>query len=133
MTRKTQSYLAEMGIDSWTLEHPERIEGYEAAPVVLDENCRLLLVSPEKPEGEIVVMFEKVLKSIKLTLDQARHIYPHQLNQIQSGGLKWVWFSGCEASPLEEANILTSPLLNEIDGNVELRRALWQQICSYDS
>ncbi|MDG2733340.1 DNA polymerase III subunit psi, partial [Vibrio parahaemolyticus] len=45
----------------------------------------------------------------------------------------WVWFAGCEADQSIKAKHLTSPLLQDIDGNNEQRRALWQQICSYSS
>ncbi|MDW2373263.1 DNA polymerase III subunit psi, partial [Vibrio sp. 1078-1] len=45
--------------------------------------------------------------------------------------LEWVWFAGCESNSMENAKQLTSPLLQDIDGNNEQKRALWQQICSY--
>ncbi|EEX95411.1 DNA polymerase III subunit psi [Vibrio orientalis CIP 102891 = ATCC 33934] len=76
-------------------------------------------------------MFERVLKSIKLDLSQALHIYPEQLSQLEQPFTGWVWFAGCDAPSQASGQVLTSPLLSDIDGNNEQRRALWQQICSY--
>lgn len=122
-----------MGIECWELAHPERLGRFEPEKIALDSDCSLLLISPVKPEGNMVEMFEKVLKSIKLSLKDARHLYPEQVSQLNADNLKWAWFAGCEQTDLEDCNILQSPLLSDIDGNNQERRALWQQICSYDS
>ncbi|MDG3088910.1 DNA polymerase III subunit psi [Vibrio hannami] len=132
MSDKESAYLKEMGIECWELVHPERLEGITTEKIELENECVLLLISPVKPEGALLDMFEKVLKSIKLTLADARHLYPEQLAQLKYNDLKWVWFAGCEPTELEGSNTLSSPLLSDIDGNNQERRALWQQICSYD-
>ncbi len=126
-----QQYLQEMGIECYQLAHPERLLGYQLPPLHLPENCKLLLVSPQLPQGRTAEMFERVLKSIKLPLEQALHIYPEQLSQIEPHALEWVWYAGCEQTRDLNAKALTSPLLTQIDGNNEQRRLLWQQICSY--
>ncbi|MCQ8200515.1 DNA polymerase III subunit psi, partial [Vibrio parahaemolyticus] len=36
-----------------------------------------------------------------------------------------------ESTSMENAKQLTSPLLHDIDGNNDPKRARWQQICSY--
>lgn len=126
-----QQYLQEMGIECYQLAHPERLLGYQLPPLHLPENCKLLLVSPQLPKGKTAEMFERVLKSIKLPLEQALHIYPEQLSQIEPHALEWVWYAGCEQTRDLNAKALTSPLLTQIDGNNEQRRLLWQQICSY--
>ncbi len=46
--------------------------------------------------------------------------------------LDWIWFSGGEAIELEGVNLISSPLLADIQGNTQQRRQLWQQICKYD-
>ncbi|MCG9650226.1 DNA polymerase III subunit psi [Vibrio brasiliensis] len=124
-------YLQEMGIQCYELSHPERLQGYQAPCIALQASCQLLLVSPQYPKNETAIMFEKVLKSINLGLEQAQHIYPQQVSQLAEHQLEWIWFAGCDAQPELEGKVLSSPLLSDIDGNNEQRRALWQQICSY--
>ncbi|MGF1722212.1 DNA polymerase III subunit psi [Vibrio kyushuensis] len=133
MSQTELQYLQEMGIDTWQLSHPERIEGYQSPHFNLPSSCKLLLVSCERPSGELAVMFERVLKSIKLSLDQALHIYPEQLASLGEHQLTWIWYAG-EASVegAITAKKLESPLLSSINGHNEHRRALWQQICSYE-
>ena len=78
-------------------------------------------------------MFERVLKSIKLTLDQAQHITPDQLVSLGEHQLTWIWYAG--DAPINNdisAKKLVTPLLSVINGNNTHRRALWQQICSYE-
>lgn len=126
-------YLQEMGISQWVLADPKMFEGYQPVDLELPDSCKLLLISPMPPSGEIVTMFERVLKSIHLRLDQALFIQPSQLSQLGENQLEWVWFAGCETSDgVQVKKVLNSPLLSEIDGNVQHRRDLWQQICSYD-
>lgn len=132
MPQNELQYLQEMGISYWELAHPERLQGYHVEPSTLPDSCKLLLVSPEKPSGQLAVMFERVLKSIKLNLDQALFITPNELSSINDDGVEWVWFAGCAATEGIKTKSLQSPLLSEIDGNNQHRRALWQQICSYD-
>lgn len=136
---KQANYLTEMGIESWDIAHPDQLKGYQPEPINLSEDCMLLFISPYKPEGEIVFMFEKVLKSFKLELSQARHLYPHQLEQLSGHNPEWIWCAGCDADTSRKAeqrfssNLLDSPLLHHIDGNQQERRKLWQQICRYEN
>lgn len=134
MSHRENQYLQEMGIQCWELIHPQRIAGYQPEPVRLPDRCRLLLVSPQYPQQGTLLLFSRVLKSMGLDLGQACHLEPHSLGQLTEPDIEWVWFAGCEKveAPFV-GKVLLSPLLTEIDGNTELRRALWQQICSYES
>ena len=132
MSQIHAQYLQEMGISQWELSHPERLAGYESKRTPLSNECKLLLVSPEKPQGDLAVMFERVLKSIKLNLSQALHIQPQHLTSIELGDVEWLWFAGCESTQEIQAKTLQSPLLSDINGNNQHRRDLWQQICAYD-
>lgn len=115
-----------MGVDS-----PRKVGRLSTATIDLPSSCKLLLVSPICPTNETAILFEKILKSMKLTLEQAMHIEPERLAMLGEHQLEWVWFAGCESNNMESAKQLTSPLLQDIDGNNEQKRALWQQICSY--
>ena len=122
------SYLQEMGIQSWELTHPERLQGYEPQFTTLPQECVLLLVSPIEPSFAEKTLFEKVLKSFHLNIEQACFIYPHQLNQINVQGLDWIWFAGCDEVTTIVPKQLVSPRLADIEGNNQHRRELWQQI-----
>lgn len=131
MSINEKQYLHEMGISTWELIHPDRLAGYHSPMIELPTTCKLLLVSPVCPVNESAFLFEKILKSMKLTLDQAIHIEPECLPRLGEHALEWLWFAGCEASSHENIKQLTSPLLEDIEGNNEQKRALWQQIRSY--
>lgn len=124
-------YLKEMGLSTWELLHPERLEGYQAPRIDLPTQCSLLLVSPSLPKGQDASLFIKVLASMKLTPDQALHLSPEQLGSLGTHQLAWVWFAGCPDQELPDVKSLSSPLLNEIHGHQQHRRDLWQQICAY--
>ncbi|GLO61748.1 DNA polymerase III subunit psi [Vibrio sp. MACH09] len=132
MLSSEAEYLQEMGISRWDVIHPQRLEGYHAESIVLPEECKLLLVSAVKPKGELAELFERVLKSMGLTLDQSLHLFPNQMPYLGKQSLDWIWFSGGEAIELEGVNLISSPLLADIQGNTQQRRQLWQQICKYD-
>ncbi len=131
MSINEKQYLHEMGISTWELVHPDRLAGFQSPVMALPSSCKLLLVSPLCPEKESAILFEKILKSMKLTIEQAMHIEPERLALLGEHQLEWVWFAGCEAQAIENTKQLTSPLVEDIDGNNEHKRALWQQICSY--
>lgn len=119
MSINEKQYLHEMGITSWELIHPERLAGYQPPTIDLPSSCKLLLVSPICPTNETAILFEKILKSMKLTLEQAMHIEPERLAMLGEHQLEWVWFAGCESNSMENAKQLTSLLLQDIDGNNE--------------
>lgn len=131
MQTNPMAYLSEMGIDTYQLMYPQRLSGYQVAAIILPSNCKLLLVSSVFPEGSQAEFLERVLKSMQLTLEQTRHIYPQQIEQLQGQSAEWLWFAGCQSSDVLQGKVLSSPLLSDIDGNNQQRKALWQQICTY--
>ncbi|SHF76000.1 DNA polymerase III subunit psi [Vibrio gazogenes] len=131
MQERQRYYLQEMGIQSWQLIHPERMQGIVHTQYELPSSCKLLFVSPVLPEGPQAVMFEKVLKSFDVSLEEARHVDPHSLDLVAQTDIEWIWFAGCSAPEGITAKLLTSPLLSQIDGHPQHRRELWRQICSY--
>jgi DNA polymerase-3 subunit psi len=133
--------LQHMGIQAWDVAHPERLQGVTPQPITIPKTCRLLLVSPETPSGELAVFYSRILKAMKLELAQSRHIEPDHLSRIQASELEWVWFAGCEndsaltahlAAQDSSTKFLSSPLISGIQGNDHQRRTLWNQIRSYE-
>ncbi|EGA70114.1 DNA polymerase III subunit psi [Vibrio sinaloensis DSM 21326] len=133
MSHRELHYLDEMGIQCYELIHPQRLDNAPNEQLMLPESCHMLLVSPECPQGKLALLFERVLKTVKLDLSQALHIYPEQYAQLAKPHSGWIWFAGCEAKESEQGSVLVSPMLNQIDGNNEQRRALWQQIQKYQT
>lgn len=133
MSNREQQFLQAMGIQSWELTHPERLQGYQAKKNMIDNRCKLLLVSASYPTASEVALFERVLKSFNVTLEQAQHVFPHNLANLDLSSVEWVWFSGCESHTIEGVKTLQSPVLSEVEGHTQHRRDLWQQICSYQT
>ncbi|MBD1576112.1 DNA polymerase III subunit psi [Vibrio sp. S11_S32] len=135
--------LQEIGIDVWEVSHPERLQGFQSSGFSLPPTCVLLLVAESIPQGQDTALFAKVLASMKLNLDQALHVTPTQLSQINQHQLTWVWFCGTETETdtetksqalefsVEGLQVLNSVSLADIPTDISHRRQLWQQICSY--
>ncbi len=133
MSNREQQFLQAMGIQSWELVHPERLQGYQPNKMAIDSRCKLLLVCSSYPTASEVVLFERVLKSFNVTLEQAQYVMPHNLTNLDLSSVEWIWFSGCESHTIEGVKILHSPVLSEVEGHTQHRRDLWQQICSYQT
>lgn len=128
MSTQELTYLHEMGIQAYELAHPDRLDGYSVEGITLPEDCKLLLVSPQKPSGSTAILFENILKTVSLTLEQALYLAPEHLSLLQTTKIDWVWFAGCDVQVDLGQKTLQSPSLSEIDGNQQHKRALWQQI-----
>ncbi|WP_341659115.1 DNA polymerase III subunit psi [Vibrio sp.] len=129
MLNNQHMYLHEMGIQAYEMQDIDLLKGYKAKPVSLPETCKLLFVSDKYPTGDDVELFEKVLRSMDLTLAEARHIYPQYISLVSSQSQAWIWFAGCQIEPRIQAKVLSSPSLSSVKGNSRYRRDLWQQIC----
>ncbi len=133
MSNQQQQYLKEMGIQTWELIHPERLAGYQSQKEILDSACKLLLVSSDFPTSAEITLFEKVLKSFHVKLDQAQYVSQNNLPNLDISSVEWIWYAGCDGETPSGIKVLHTPLLSEIDGNTQHRRDLWQQICSYEA
>ncbi len=133
MSNHEQQYLHAMGIQSWDLIHPERLQGYQPAKAALDTECKLLLVSDHYPTASEVALFERVLKSFNVELQQSQYANLHNLANIDLSTLEWIWFAGCDDESISGIKKLRTPPLSDVDGNTQHRRDLWQQICSYEA
>ncbi|WP_165312169.1 DNA polymerase III subunit psi [Vibrio ziniensis] len=133
MPNHEQQYLQAMGIQSWDLIHPERLQGYQPKKAALDTECKLLLVSTNYPTASEAALFERVLKSFNVELQQSQYASLHNLANIDLSTLEWIWFAGCDDEINSNIKKLHTPLLSDVDGNTQHRRDLWQQICSYEA
>ncbi len=128
--KTNQSYLDEMGIDTWVLSHPERLANYQVQPVSPEESVKLLFVCSVMPTSdEDIKLLENIAGTFQVQLNQICHVYPEMFSRIESDNLDWVWFCGCQLPDAEvKGNLLQSSLLSEMQNNTQMKRQLWQQI-----
>ncbi len=133
MQRRDLNYLDEMGFEYYQLNQPQKVSSHSPNYFSLSENCKLLFVSINVPNGSTLVMFDKVMKSMGLTTEMSLHVLPSDLSRVDLSRIEWIWFAGCSPNFDVGCKLLQTPVLEDIEGNNAQRRALWQQICSYQS
>ncbi|SJL85312.1 DNA polymerase III subunit psi [Vibrio palustris] len=131
MSQSFGSYLHEMGIQPWELIHPERMLGVQSAKLELPQKCCLLLVTDKALRDADLSFFERILATFDVTLDQVCRVTPDNFVLVELSTIEWVWFAGCSAQQHNLSKQLISPYVEEINGNTQHRRELWQQICAY--
>lgn len=134
-------YLEEMQIDQWIIHRPDNlVYGKDTRVISLSDDCRLLLVASGIPVGNDVEFFAKVAKSFGVALSQAQFIQASALDNVEvNDSTEWIWLTGMPEAAIQAVKqrwpnkkILSSLPLNQINGNNIERRALWQQIKSYE-
>lgn len=130
MQARYQHYLTEMGIEQWTLRHPERLCHYQAQYYQVDDSCRLLFVCARLPQSNELAFLAKITQSFGIEVEDIQHVSPEDFHLIQPLEVDWVWFCGCQPIAGLSNRTLISPFLCDIDGNIDNRRALWSQICA---
>lgn len=131
MSQAFGSYLHEMGIQSWDLIHPERLLGVQTVKQKLPQQYCLLLVTDKALSDEDLPFFERILATFDVSLKDVVRVTPDNFSLIElAEHIQWVWFAGCAAQEHTVTKQLISPYIQEIDGNTQHRRALWQQICT---
>lgn len=131
MQRRELNYLDEMGFDYYQLTQPQKVSSHRLCHFPFPENCKLLFVSPRVPHGSTLAMFDKVMNSMELSIEMSLHVLPCDLNRVDLSRVEWIWFAGCSPTFDIGCKLLQTPVLEDIEGNNVQRRALWQQICSY--
>ncbi len=134
-------YLEEMQIDQWIIHRPDNlIYGNDRNAISLPDDCCLLLVAKELPVGGDAEFFTKVVQSFGVTLTQTQFIEDSAMGNVElNEKTEWIWLAGmpeCDILAMKQRwpnkKILSSLPLNQINGNNTERRALWQQIKSYE-
>lgn len=135
------SYLEEMQIDQWLVHRPDNlVYGKQQDAISLPNDCRLLLVATKLPVGSDAEFFAKVVQSFGVTLTQTLFIEKCALGNVEANEeTEWIWLTDMSETATEAVKqrwpnkkILSSLSLNQINGNNIERRALWQQIKSYE-
>lgn len=122
--------LKAMGITVWEVRNPQIFPNYQAAQVMVPDDCKLLFVSEHLPDIQTFPLFEKIVVSMKLSVAQTMYLPPAALQNVSHHKLTYVWFAGCPEQELPGAHLLTSPELSALESTPDAKQALWQRIKS---
>ncbi len=133
MKQRDIQVLQEMGLTVWQIRNTELFPNLEVPTITLPEQCKLLFVSNDELSEHDAWLFGKILKSMKLAPEQALMLPLDALDQIGEHHLTWCWFAGCTGAQPDGCQVLNSVSLHLMHNDPSSKKALWQQICSYDS
>ncbi|OAN14199.1 DNA polymerase III subunit psi [Photobacterium jeanii] len=133
MKQRDIQVLQEMGLTYWQIRKPACFPALEVPVINLPDDCQLLFVTPDPLNEHDAWLFGRILKSMKLTSEQALMLPPSAVDQLGQHQLVWCWFAGCEVAAPAGVQVLNSDALATMHTNPTAKKALWQQICSYDN
>jgi DNA polymerase-3 subunit psi len=133
MKQRDIQVLQEMGITYWQVRKPELFPNQVLPVINLPAECKLLFVTAEELNEHDAWLFGRILSSMKLTPQQALSLPLSALDQIEEHHLMWCWFAGCQGAHPTGCQVLNSASLKLMHNDPSSKKALWQQICSYDS
>ncbi|OZS45873.1 DNA polymerase III subunit psi [Photobacterium sanguinicancri] len=133
MKQRDIQVLQEMGLTYWQVRKPECFPALEVPVINFPDDCKLLFITEETLTEHDAWLFGRILKSMKLTPEQALMLPPSALEQLGQHQLVWCWIAGCTVTAPVGVQALLSAALSTMHTNPAAKKALWQQICSYDN
>ena len=133
MKQRDLQLMKAIGLTYWQIRKPGFYPEQEQPVIDLPETCQLLFVCDDELDEHDRWLFGRILGSMKLQPEQALCIPAAAVEQIREHHLKWCWVAGCEAAHPADSQLLTSASLKSMHTNPGAKKALWQQICSYDA
>ncbi|MGF1681061.1 DNA polymerase III subunit psi [Photobacterium minamisatsumaniensis] len=133
MKQRNLQLMQEMGLTYWQIRKPAFYPDMEIPSIDLPEACKLLFVCDDELDDHDKWLFGKILSSMKLTAEQALCLPPSAIEQVREHHLTWCWVAGCESPHPAGCQLLTSVSLKQMHTHPASKKALWQQICSYDA
>jgi DNA polymerase-3 subunit psi len=132
MKQRDIQVLQEMGLTYWQVRKPEFFPNMQVPVIDLPESCKLLFITDDELNEHDAVLFGRILCSMKLKPEQALSLPLEAVEQVAEHHLKWCWFAGCQGAHPVGCQVLNSSSLQAMHSNPSSKKALWQQICSYD-
>ena len=132
MKSRDIALLQQMGITYWQVRRPDFYPERAVATIDLPAGCRLLFVNDDTLTEQDAWLFGRILHSMKLSPDQALTLPSHCIDNIGEHHLQWCWFAGCDGREPMGTQRLQSCSLAHMHDHPLTKKALWQQICSYD-
>ena len=121
--------LQQLGITQWVLRRPAVLQGEIA--ITLLPNTRLVLVT-ERVSALSDPFVNDVLRSLGLHENQVLLLTPERAAMLPAGRQCNSWCLGVDVPLAISGAKLLSVDLDELYLNSAERRALWQQICTYE-
>ena len=129
MTSRRDWQLQQLGITQWSLRRPGALQGEIA--IAIPAHVRLVMVANDLPALTDPLVSD-VLRALTVSPDQVLQLTPEKIAMLPQGSRCNSWRLGTEASlPLAGAQVST-PAFDELQTSAPARRALWQQICTYE-
>lgn len=119
-----------MGITQYTLRRPRALQGEIA--ISLPADTRLLIIASAPPSAEDALVSD-VLRALTIQAHQVFILTPDQLAMLPDDSQCASWRIGIDETIAVKGAQLASPALDELYHNADAKRALWQQICEYES
>lgn len=119
--------LKNMGIRVWQLRNPDHYPAHQPK-VVIPDTCRLLLVTDKVPEEADAWLFGKIIASMQVMPEECFYLSSEGFSYLSEHKLDWCWFAGTQASPITNVRVLNSPLLSQLQQDLNAKKALWHQI-----
>ncbi|PSV44820.1 DNA polymerase III subunit psi [Photobacterium indicum] len=132
MKQRDIQVLQEMGLTYWQVRKPELFPNMQVPVIDLPESCKLLFITDDELNEHDAWLFGRILGSMKLTPEQALSLPLEAVEQVAEHHLIWCWFAGCQGAHPVGCQVLNSSSLQAMHSNPSSKKALWQQICSYD-
>ncbi|MGR2768304.1 DNA polymerase III subunit psi [Photobacterium ganghwense] len=133
MKQRDLQLMKEMGLTYWQVRKPDFFPGWERSAIDLPVSCQLLFVCDDELDEHDRWLFGRILSSMKLSPEQAMALPSSAVELVREHHLTWCWVAGCETAHPAGCQLLTSISLKQMHTNPAAKKALWQQICSYDT
>jgi len=130
MSSRRDWLLQQMGITQYTLRRPRALQGEIA--VTLPAETRLVIVSSVAPSLHDPLITD-VLRALNLHQSQVQIFTPDQLAMLPDDARCHSWCIGLDTPVSLTGTQIASPPLAELSHSADAKRALWQQICQYES
>lgn len=121
--------LQQLGITQWVLRRPAVLQGEIA--VTLPPDARLVLIT-ERVSALNDPFIQDVLRSLGLHESQVLQVTPERAAMLPADKHCNSWCLGVDVPLAISGAKLLSVDLDELYLNSAERRALWQQICTYE-
>jgi len=130
MVSRRDWLLQQLGITQWALYNPTVLQGNFT--ITLPKNIRLLIVAQSLPNYADPLLCD-VLLSLHLAPRQTYRLTPYQVMMLPKQTQCNSWRLGIDEPLAVKGVQLYSPNLVDLYHDAYAKRALWQQICQFET
>ncbi|WP_437612902.1 DNA polymerase III subunit psi [Erwinia sp. V71] len=130
MSTRRDWLLQQMGITQYVLRRPRALQGEVALSLPAQTRLVIIADAPPSPEEPLV---SDVLRALGIAPQDTVSLTPDQLAMLPDDCRCASWRLGTDMPLTFTGAQLATPALDELYYNASAKRALWQQICNYES